>query len=238
MRSEDEVAEYRSQVLGAKVFGHTCRGVDPDCACRKECEFEVSAFEACIPRDFWFIKPGSVKHTGGVFDDVVKVYCARLRVAKRHGYGLALLGDNGVGKTMFLSYVLAQAVRDGFTAYYTTLPRLDHDIKRGFRDQVANARLAWMLTSDFLAIDEMGKEHFQHAGDSFMRTQLERILKERYDDGSPTLLASNADAGSLGKVYGATIESILNGKYQVAALEPGDFRRRLREAMDTAMGYK
>lgn len=217
-----------------------CRRCDgenrPGCPCGSKYSLAVSAFEACIPRDFWFSEPGDVKYNKEAFEAVILPYIKRLRRARANGYGLVLLGDNGVGKTMFTSIVLVAAIKRGFTAYYTTLPQLDHNLKRGMSDREIAQRLDWMLTSDFVAIDEMGKERYKD-GDSWMRLQVERILKERFDNSLPTLLASNADLEALSRMYGSTIGSILDGKYQQVALEPGDFRLHLRKKMEKDMGY-
>src|SRR6185436_11388628 len=105
----------------------------------------------------------------------VQRYCARRRRVLSNGYSLLLMGDNGVGKTMLLSYVLTQMIRRGSTVYYTTLAQLDADIKRGFNDVEAERRLEFLLESDFLAVDEIGKEHFKT--ESYLNTRLEALLK-------------------------------------------------------------
>lgn len=216
MRKEDEVHEFREG-----------KGVAPE---------QAAAFEACIPRDFWKVRSKDVTHNKDVFKGIVAPYCERLDVARRDGYGLLLLGDNGVGKTMFLSFVLVRAIRAGYSTYYTTLPQLDHDLKRGFHDRALAARLEWLLTSDFLAIDEMAKEKFK-SGDSYIRTQAERILKERFDESVPTLIATNADLSALEEVYGTSLTSILSGKYQMATMAPGDFRKKIGARMRKRMRY-
>jgi len=236
MCTSDEVADYESQAKLAIVYGcKQCGGRDPSCACRERLRMEVDAFEACVPRDFWKVTPDDIKFNRKAFENKVRPYCDRLRVARTKGYGLLLLGDNGVGKSIMCSYVLMRVIAIGFTAYYTTLPRLDYELKRGFRDKEVADRLREMLTSDFLALDEMGKEQFK-SGDSYIRTQVERVLKDRYDDGMPTLIATNASISNLRKIYGATLESILVGKYQVVVLESGDYRKHMRERMERDLG--
>jgi DNA replication protein DnaC len=123
--------------------------------------YRVACFEACIPRTFWNVSSADITYNVQVFSSVVVRYRKRLRRALREGYSLLFVGDNGVGKTMFSSYLLTQAIKRGFTAYYTTLTRLDADIKRGFRDKEADQRLQLMLESDFVAIDEVGKENYK-----------------------------------------------------------------------------
>jgi len=116
------------------------------------------------------------------------------------------------------------------------LLELDHNIKRGFNDLEATRCLERMLSADFLALDEMGKERVRD-GDSFIRSQIERILKSRFDDGYPTLLATNADPSDMEKFYGASVASMIEGKYQTVTLGTGDFRKRMRVKMEADMGF-
>jgi DNA replication protein DnaC len=212
-------------------------GADPDCPCHGRFALRVAAFEAGVPRDFWTLQASDIKFNNSVFETMVKTYVSKLKLALKRGYGLLFLGANGVGKTTFMSWVLMEAIRRGRTAYYTTLPQLDYDIKRGFNDEAARERLDWMLTSDFLAIDEVGKELFRTEGGSWTKTQLERILKKRFDDSHPVLLATNMDYSTVEKTYGPTMSSIFNGKYQQVPMLPGDYRENLRKKLSKDMGY-
>lgn len=221
MRSEAECDAF--ELATADQLGDD----DPRVGYRAQC------FEACIPRTFWNVSSDHVTYNVAVFSSVVVRYRKRLRLALQRGYSLLFVGDNGVGKTMFASYLLTQAIKRGFTAYYTTLTQLDADIKRGFRDREADQRLQAMLESDFVAIDEVGKERFKL--DSFTTSQFESLLKRRYDNGEPVILGSNAAHDDLCKMYGATVESMFDGRYQVVSLEPGDCRRAHKRQMKRAM---
>jgi len=194
-------------------------------------------YEACIPKDFWGVSTEQVQHNTDVFNESILPYTQQLRRARAKGYGLMLLGDNGVGKTMFLCYVLVQAIEQGFTAYYTSMPKFDWQVKRSFDSPEDAERLNYMLTSDFVVIDELAKERTK-AGDNYMRLSLERVLKERFDNSLPTLVAANANMKTLEALYGSTLTSIFVGKYRIITMEPGDFREQLRGRMNKDMGYK
>lgn len=237
MRTEDDVEHFSTVQRVELERCEVCGGGDPDCDCRRAFELRVAAYEACIPRDFWDPSELSVEFNKEAWEEIVRPYCKRLSIARSRGYGLLLSGDNGAGKTMFVSFALVEALKWGYSAYYVTLPSLDHWMKRGFSDREIAARLDWLLSSDFVAIDELGKEHKGKSGRDFTGAQVERILKARYDDSLPTLLASNADPEALEKMYGATFASMLVGKFKVAVLEPGDFRERSAATMATDMGY-
>ena len=198
--------------------------------------YYTTCYEACIPKLFWDIERSHVSHNKGTFDKVVAKYCARRKKAMRHGYSLLFTGDNGVGKTMFISYILTQMIKRGCSVYYTTLPQLDIDIKRGFNDREMEKRLTQYLGCDFIAVDEIGKEHYK--SESYLNTRFELLLKTRHDDGDPTLLASNMDYGSLCGMYGASIQSMWDGRYIAVGMESGDFRKTIQARAKTDLGIK
>lgn len=197
--------------------------------------YERAMFEGCVPQLYWLVSQSDVKHNVDPFRSIVLPYKRKMRTAYKNGYGLLFMGDNGTGKTMFISYLLGRAVSKGFSIYYTTLKRLDLNIKRGFDDPAAARRLRAALGADFLAIDELAKEH---AKSDFLTSELEDLLKGRYDDGYPTLLASNLNYNDLSEMYGPTISSMLDGRYQRVELSGGDYRQKIAGAMRTAMGYR
>lgn len=227
MRSKGELEEYIKKVR--------IKNIDEE-----KRMFSIQAYEGCIPLEFWNIKKESVKHNTEVFEKIILKYCKKINVAHKRGYSLCLLGNNGVGKTYFISYILSRAIKKGRTVYYTTLPELEHNIKRGFDDREVSRRLEMLLTSDFLAIDEMGKEQRSKKNKTsatFMDTQVERILKKRFDDSAPVLLGTNLSADDLVRVYGSSVASILRGKYQLAQLDGGDYRAVLARRMSKEMGF-
>lgn len=198
--------------------------------------YYTACFESCIPRKFWKVSSDQVNHNGAAFKQYVLGYTKHMSLAVSRGYSQIYMGDNGAGKTMFINFILTQAIRRGRSVYYTTLAQLDADIKRGFRDKAADDRLVDMLDADIVAIDELGKEHYK--GDSWLLTQLEQLLKRRYDDCAPVLLASNLSYEHIVAMYGPSIESMLEGRYAKIMLEAGDFRRSESAKMRKEMGYK
>lgn len=227
MRDLEEVEEFKTRVASKRIS-------------EKRKRFLIEAFEGCVPMEFWKIKKSSVKQNVDVFQNVILKYCNNLNKAHRRGFGLCLVGDNGVGKTYFISYVLTQAIKKGKTVYYTTMLQLEHDIKRGFGDKEATNYLDLLLTSDWLAIDELGKEQRvkgRKQTASFIDNQLERILKKRFDDSMPVLLGSNLDYKDLSQTYGSSIVSVLKGKYLVAELVGEDYREVLAAETRKEMGF-
>jgi len=136
---------------------------------------------------------------------------------------LILTGANGTGKTMFASWLLTQLVKRDCSVYYTTLAQLGNDLTRGFDSRDDKDRLTGCLERDFVAIDEIGKETLKDAG-SFLSSQFELLLKDRYDNGMPTICCSNLSIGDLEQKYGPDISSMWSGRYELIQFEDGDFR--------------
>lgn len=242
MRTLEDIQNYSEQLYVSVIANcKKCFGNNSKCSCFEKYKFLLSMYEACIPKDFWNIEKKDITHNKLVFDNIILKYVLRLNKALSKGYGLVLLGDNGAGKTYFLSYILAQAVKKRRTVYYTTLPQLEHDITLGFnnKDKLIQKRIDLFLTSDFVAIDEVAKEKRKNKKkkQSFMDVQMERILKQRYDDNMPVLLAANMDRNSLMNAYNSTIESMLVGKYKIVQMEHGDHRKKMTKKMSEEMGY-
>lgn len=239
MRSVAEIEDFRKHA--APVYLSNCKkciGTDKTCSCWSRFRTAVACYEACIPQNFWHVNAKDIRHNSDQFNNIVAKYVKNMSKALRGGYGLLFVGDNGVGKTIMMSYVLVQAIKQARTTYYTTMPQLDWDIKRGFSDKEAQKRLQWMLTSDFLAIDELGKE-LEKRDSRYTNQQIERILKQRFDNSGPVLIGSNMDADQLGSddVYGSSVGSMLHGKYKIIAMDHGDFRTALKKKMAREMEF-
>jgi DNA replication protein DnaC len=193
-----------------------------------------ACYEACLPKAFWDRTGADVKRNKRAFKLVVLAYIKRWKVALNNGYGLIFCGDNGTGKTLFLSFILAQMIKRECTVYYTSLAQLDVDLKSGFTDNKRARRLEKLLDCDFLALDEMGKEHVKD--NSYLRSRLELLLKTRFDNGDPTLLGTNLDLDTLEEHYGSSITSMLRGKYTLVPLICADFREKEAARMKEKMG--
>ncbi len=198
-------------------------------------EFYTQCFESCIPKSFWNVTGKDVVENKRAFRKVVLRYIQKWKTAINHGYGLVFIGDNGTGKTLFLSFILTQMLKRGCSVYYTSIAQYDVDLKSGYNDAKRARRLEKLLDCDFLAIDEMGKEHVKN--DSHLRSRIELLLKTRFDNGDATLIATNLNDETLEEHYGSSITSMLRGKYTYVPLACADFRERSAETMNEKMGF-
>jgi DNA replication protein DnaC len=239
MRTAEEVSDF-FQNIKIKILQKCkkCGGTGKrGCSCRKKANYLLSAYEACIPRDFWSIKKSDVVYNKKTFKGTILNYVSRCDKALAKGYGLLIVGNNGSGKSFFLSYILGEFIKKGRFTYYTTATRLEYDLRREWKDRKISSRLEQMMGSDFVAIDELGKEKENKAKDNYVTSHVERFLKQRFDDGMPTLLASNNGYKELCESYGETFSSMIKGRYKIVGLSSRDYRIKLGEKMEREMGY-
>jgi DNA replication protein DnaC len=221
------------------------------CQCGLDLELRVRAFDACIPKKFWYSSRTDVYHNTEVFDTIIVPYVSqeKLPIALKNGIGLFFKGPNGVGKTMFGCWILMEIIRRRMImdVYYTTTFALDRDTKRGFDPdkEVAKqltAKLESLMSRRLVMIDEFGK--MQHrSGDSFQRVVIEDWIRYREQEGLTTILASNQSLDSLRLApeyggYGETIGSLMDGHYFEVAMEAGDVRPDVGHKAAVLLGFE
>jgi hypothetical protein len=111
-------------------------------------------------------------------------------------------------------------------------------MQQGFSDRAIAERMEEMLWSDFFGLDELGGEQVK-AGSTWVKMQVERVLKFRLDNRLPTVVATNSSTRKILNCYGPSVSSVLNGNsYQRVLFENGDCRKEGREKMRSEIGYK
>ncbi len=229
MRSEVEVLEFERETRLVLVNNcRRCDGSDAYCECHKRCNLLVRLYEAGVPREFWEVIPENIRSFAGYRERVLP-YMGRLKRALRSGYGLCFTGRPGSGKTMLLSAVLRRAVERGRTTCYLRASELEKHIRDGWKEPAIARRLDWLLTSDFVALDDLGTEQYPQ--------YVDELLKNRGSELSPTLLGTRLGLSELGQRYSDSTMSVLSGRYAILALQTRDGRVNEHKTMDKAMGY-
>ncbi len=122
-------------------------------------------------------------------------------------------GGTGLGKT-FLSACIARVVsQKGYSVVYETavsaLAAFENQKFRGGEDN-ADARVERILSCDLLILDDLGTEMITE----FSKSALYTIVNSRLIAGKKTIVSTNLDPDSLGRVYTPQLASRLQGEYQ------------------------
>lgn len=161
------------------------------------------------------------------------------------GSGLALLGRPGVGKTTLASVIGQTLIRLGSNemwdsprgesldrpVYFTSYPTLLETLKQAMSGESGALALRnAMFVVDrgsairLLIIDDLGKEHRTESG--WAEKVFEHLLRERFEQGYPTLVTSNTPWESWGGVYGLSLASFAHDALHAIVLDTPNGRDR------------
>lgn len=162
--------------------------------------------------------------------------------ASGDGRGLLLYGEVGVGKTTAAAVILREAMlrapcawlgcptgdqvteasplaprRAGFYIPFYRLVRRHHQAFSG--DEQAQELLT-SLSCDgpvwdrvkLLALDDVGKEY--DSGSGFTGSTLHALLRDRFDQGCPTLITTNLNPSAWRTYYGSAMYSFIHQAYE------------------------
>lgn len=246
MRTPDQLARYAASI--DEVSCSACGGVryveGQACACLRRIAVSKRAYAGCIPHEFWDLGFADMRYNLELLCGPIAEYCGLtptgehdpttrggLNRAMRTGKSLYLFGANGVGKTTYGCFVLMEVLRRRrYSVYYTTMMSLHTARTNSYSARTRDGELEQMLKEvDFLFLDELMKERVGNL-DTAVRVLLEDVLKTRYQDQRPTIVASNVEFAQIGLPvaeggYGASLASMMGGaRYDLITFAPGDNR--------------
>lgn len=222
---EDREFEYLQKMKDKIVTKcPKCKGQDLTCECYQLYRLEIRKSKANIP----------IKYRRFTFEDVsypvnkkaidqIKEYTKNLDEKYSNGQGLYIYGVPGLGKSLMMSLILIEALRKGYSAYYTDLASCinllaegwyDEEAKQEFIDKVAN--------TDFLGIDDVGKEYKK--GD-LIPASFDNLFRGRSNNLRPTLITSNGELSRIGESYGPRLLSLFYEHLTPVACIGQDYRR-------------
>jgi DNA replication protein DnaC len=146
--------------------------------------------ESDIPVDYWMRHMGDW-HGDPRFGEWMREYTSDLERLFARGRVLCLTGHRGVGKTMAACGMLKAALRQGFTAHYTTLVEVIEQLIS--RDTAPSYRRLLKMT-DFLAIDEVDQRFFESPGSrSLYGNHFENVMRLRTQNRLPLVICTNSE---------------------------------------------
>jgi DNA replication protein DnaC len=204
-----------------------CKGLNLSCDCYPQYFLEVAKVNAGIPikyREFTLAKINFPES-----QEVVKkvaTYIQALPDHRDHGLGMYLWGNTGNAKTAMSCVILIEALKKGYSAYFTDLIKCMSFITAGWTDDEVKADFTKrILNSQFLVIDDVGKEYKSRTG--FTEAHFDMIFRERANNLLPTILTSNLSPTNIATDYGKRLLSIFYEHLLVVETNSTDYRRKV-----------
>lgn len=140
-------------------------------------------------------------------------------------HNVLLYGDNGMGKSMLMNLAMKDYLHKGFEVYVIDFRHLVKEYTKSWRD---DGKLAQIIKSDYLAIDDLGKE-FQ-GGDvskELAATALDYVLRYRFQRKLSTWMTFNMTLSEIGPSYTEHIASLIKRSSVAIAFEGEDYGNKL-----------
>lgn len=182
--------------------------------------------EANIPVGYWFLTmkdfEGSKK-----LGEVVQDYTSNIQKYYMSGKSICFAGNQGTGKTMSSICILKGAIKNGFSAHYTTAADMLGDLTE--KDSGKTRRL--LKSVDFLVIDELDSRFFTSDNmREFFSGKYELIFRHRAHNQLPTILCTNETEDISNVFFGPGVQSIRSLNKQYLDIYPVvglDYRKKI-----------
>lgn len=125
--------------------------------------------------------------------DRLKKYCAAADRMLAKGYGIALTGDTGSGKTFLAAAVANELISRGYTVWMATLREIFDRMGGEFDQDRREECTRKILRTGFLIIDDFGVER----GGDFTEERVYSIINARYNTRKPMIITTNLSKADL-----------------------------------------
>lgn len=206
-----------------------CKGSGQDCDCQKQFLLEINKAQSHIPIKYrqFTLDDIDVLESKSAKEKVIS-YMNDLTTRKLKGDGLFLWSENkGTGKTALGNIVLIEALKQGFTTYFTDLDECVTLTTSGWFDELKKREFAHqILETDFLLIDDVGGMEVRTKGNSdLIETTFISLFKKRCNNLLPTIMTSNLRPEDLQEDYGERLFSIACEHLITVECKGADFRQ-------------
>lgn len=190
------------------------------CKIQKERAKYYRRERANIPKEYWY--KGIDNYVGNVKSlEEVNDYIAHMKNYYENGIGMFLYGGYGTGKTFLAIHILKRAIELNYkNVYFTCLSDIISQFTASWYDAKEQKDFySRMMDSDFLVIDDIGKEY--HSKNNLAESVFDKVLRYREH---PVIITSNKNLEDIKSSYGASINSLLHGKLIPLQFIGGDHR--------------
>lgn len=188
--------------------------------------WEKRMLKAGILEEFWGLSLDDYEGSEEVLDTIEK-YINNLDNARDEGICVFLYGNNGTGKTFLGVEILKQAIREGYSAQFTSLGGIIQQLTDGWYDDKQRVKYEERVKNvDFLMIDDVGKEKRVNKNQLVAMT-FDNLIRYRSFRNKPMILTTNSDIGSIESEYGKSVKSLLYGKFIPVKVFGEDYRKKV-----------
>ena len=213
---------------GLKVYEF--RGQAHECDCELQALLQQHYFAANIGREYQVLCiedffPGPDRD---MVVPVLEAYVDNWSSNYHYGIGLTFNGPLGTGKTMAMTVILKELVKQGVRAYFVTFEDLINTWGTSYKDNDAKEVLEQrMKRAEILGLDEWRVDGRSASG--FLANGLDSVLRHRTSNLLPTLVTTNMtrtqEEADFGKAY-----SLLSAKNERLTFRGRDQRQdRVRQ---------
>jgi len=216
------VPEKKMNLIERKIQS-SCECEDGCNKCRAKFARYKSYSRANIPQSYWSL-PFKNFQGDPNFGKYVSDRISNVNAMYEDGTSMAFVGNLGTGKTYAACCILKVAIVNGHTAMYVNMSDVINEVSKNnyeYLEQITNF--------DFICIDEFDSRWVfpsEKAEQLFGQT-MERILRERFQNGLPTILCSNTVdiATVLSGDFSRAIDSLFSKYVKVLYVSGKDFRK-------------
>lgn len=168
---------------------------------------------AKVPIKFWDCKTDDLEDLK--IRKYVQKYVDNLDLMYQRGWGFFVSGPNGTGKTMLASIILKEAIKKGYTVYFSSLA----EVLRRYCDSMYNPELRAefernILSADILVLDDIDKAYYSDKS-TFTDSAYDYLFRSRADKNLPIIVTSNLQREELAqpnreKSFGLSLLSLFS----------------------------
>ncbi len=206
-----------------------CKGYGNPCSCQDKFQLEVRKLLANIPpkyRNFMINQINAPAVQKARIE--VQEYLNDLTEEKEKGRGLYLWSQNkGTAKTALACITLIEALKKGYSAYFTDLDECIAAIMDGWYDKEKRAEFEKrILHSEFLVIDDIGGMEIKTKGNvELITTVLTTTFRKRSNALRPTILTSNLPLQDVDRAFGERLQSSMHEHLRIIECKGIDYRK-------------
>lgn len=206
---------------------------DGDVRVCNELQVYLKLYKSNVPLKYWMHEVKDLTDPG--MRRTVEAYIEKLDEAVVSGIGIYFSGTQGTGKTLAACIILKEAIRRGYTVYFTMLNEVLEKYCDGRYNPEARAEFAKsILEADILVVDDIDKGYISDKS-KFIDTAYDYVFRKRANDNLPVIITSNQTRRAFTEQealsFGQSLFSLFEEHLWEVICGGVDRRRRTQEKM-------